>query len=83
MIGPSDSHASGGKTFVLKLVGKLFSKHELATSNYGGGWVNTTQGRIYKAPLDKVRLNAIIEQGQEQYPGELNTSASLESVRRN
>lgn len=68
--------------FALKLVGKLYSRTELVQSNYAGGAITLKDGsKVFKKPLDKVKLQAIIYETQYQFPGSLGTYNDMKQFR--
>lgn len=76
---------TSGKTpigFALRLVGKLYSRAELAQSNYSGGTINLKDGcKVLKKALDKVKLQAIIHETQFQFPGTFITETEMKKFR--
>ena len=58
-----------GKDLVLKLLDKVFTKEEMAISNFRGGAVYSNGKMLEKARLDNVRMNALLSQVNLEYPG--------------
>ena len=68
-------------SFTLKLMGFIFSRQEMASSNFAGGFVARGDTKIYKLPLDKIRLQAIMEEAWSQYPGKLVNASQIRLLR--